>query len=258
MGAFSLTDAALGHKVKDSALAVLVSGVPVLDRGVLYIGPFLNNYLHNGGVKLLLVTHWGGAAFHIGEVGVFVGHNESALKLAGAARVDAEITGEFHGAADTPGDVAEGTVGENRAVKGRKVVVAGRYNACEVLTDKVRVLFHGLGETAEDDAFFCQGFPESGSDGDGVEHRIHGHNAGKNIPLFQGNTKFIEGFGKFGVYLLGTVLVLFGSGKVDDVLVVDFRHIKMRPVRLGHLFPFTKIMAISGRARIAIVALMGR
>ena len=123
MGAFTLADSALGHKVQDAALAVCVSGVPVLDRGVLYIGPFLNYYLHHGGVKLLLVSHWGGAAFHVGDVGVFIGHYERALKLAGAARVYAEIAGELHGAADALGDVAEGAVGENRAVKCRKVVV---------------------------------------------------------------------------------------------------------------------------------------
>ena len=128
VAAAPLADAALGHEVQDTALAIRISGIPVLDGGVLDIGILFHDDFHHGGVQLLFVPHGGGAAFHVTHVGAFIGHDERALELAGAFCIDAEVAAELHRAADALGDIAEGTVGENGAVEGGEIVVAGRHH----------------------------------------------------------------------------------------------------------------------------------
>ena len=99
------------------------------------------------------------------------------------------------------------------------------------------MLFHCLGEAAEDDAFFGQGLSEGGGDGNRVKHGIHGHYSCQHIALLQGNAQLVEGFGQFGVNLLGAVFIFLGSREVDNILKINFRHVQMRPVRLRHGLP---------------------
>src|SRR5690606_3235039 len=56
---------ALGHKVVDTTLAVLVAGIPVLYRGILDLGIVQRHELDHGGVQLVLVPHGGRTAFEV-------------------------------------------------------------------------------------------------------------------------------------------------------------------------------------------------
>ena len=60
--------AALGHEVVDAALAVLVAGVPVLDRRVLDLGVVEGDELDDRRVELVLVAHRRGAALEVADV----------------------------------------------------------------------------------------------------------------------------------------------------------------------------------------------
>ena len=97
----------LGHEVKDTALAVFVSRIPVLDRAVFHIGVFQGDNLHDCRMKLVLVAHRSGTTLHVAQCGAFVSHDESTLELARSLGIDAEIAGKFHRAAHALRDVAE-------------------------------------------------------------------------------------------------------------------------------------------------------
>ena len=85
--------ASFGHEVIDTAIAVLIAGIPVLNGGILHFGAVFHYYLHYGGVQLVLVAHRGCAAFEIRHIRLVVGHYQRALKLACSAGIDAEIGG---------------------------------------------------------------------------------------------------------------------------------------------------------------------
>ena len=162
--AVALADAALGHEVVDAAASLLVAGIPVLHGGILDLRILFHDDLHHGRVELRFVAHRGGAALEVAHVGALVGHDQRAFELAGAARIDAEITGEFHRAAHPFRDVAERAVAEDRRVEGRIEVVARRHHAGQVLAHQVGIVPHRLGERAEDDALFRQRLLEGGLD----------------------------------------------------------------------------------------------
>ena len=102
------------------------------------------------------------------------------------------------------------------------------------------MLLHRLGERAEDDALFGQGFPESGRNRYGVKDRIHRHDSREYVALLQRNAQLFEGLGQLRVDLLGPVLVLLGGGVVNDVLEIDPGHVQMGPVRHGHRLPLAE------------------
>ena len=62
-----LQHAALGDEVVDAALAVLVAGVPVLDRRVLDGRVVERHQLDDRGVQLVLVALGRGAAFEVAD-----------------------------------------------------------------------------------------------------------------------------------------------------------------------------------------------
>src|SRR5690606_34717894 len=105
--------AALGDEIVDTALAVLVARIPVLDGGIFDLGIVERDQFHHGGVKLGLVAHGGRAAFEIAYIAIGFGNDQRALELAGLLLVDAEIGRQFHGAADALGDVDEGAIGKD-------------------------------------------------------------------------------------------------------------------------------------------------
>ena len=82
--------------------------------------------LDHRGVELVLVAHRRGAALEVGDVGALVRDDERPLELAGVLRVDPEVGGELHRAADALRHVDERAVGEDRAVERREVVVGVR------------------------------------------------------------------------------------------------------------------------------------
>ena len=140
----ALALAALGHEVVDAALAVLVAGIPVLDRRVLDLGVLESHQLDHRGVELVLVAHRGGAALQVAHVAALVGDDQGALELAGVWRVDPEVGGQLHRAAHALGDVDEGAVGEDRGVQGGEEVVGVGDHGAEVLADQLGVLLHRL------------------------------------------------------------------------------------------------------------------
>ena len=75
--------AALGHEVVDAALAVLVAGIPVLDRRVLDRRVVERDELDDGGVQLVLVAHRRRAALEVAHVRALVGDDQRPLELAG-------------------------------------------------------------------------------------------------------------------------------------------------------------------------------
>src|SRR6185312_659715 len=83
--------ATLGDEIIDSALAVLVARIPVLDGGILAFGIVEGDEFHHAGVTLGFVAHRGGAAFEITDVAVGFGDDQRALELGGLLLVVAEF-----------------------------------------------------------------------------------------------------------------------------------------------------------------------
>ena len=138
-------EAALGDEVEDV-------GRPVLDGDVLDLGALEGDELDHGGVEGGGGELGGGAALHVGDLGALVGDDEGALELAEVFRVDAEVGLEGHGDLHALGDVDEGAAGEDGAVEGGELVVAGGDDLAEPLAENLRMLAEGLGGVAEDDA----------------------------------------------------------------------------------------------------------
>ena len=189
----------------------LVAGIPVLDGGVFDFGVLVGDEFHNGGVELIFVAHGGAATFEVADVAAFFGDDEGALELARFGGVDAEVGGEFEGAADALWYVAEGAVGEDGGVEGGVEVVAVGDDGAEVFLDEVGVLLQSFREGAEDDAVLSQLLAEGGGDGDAVENGVDGH-ARQSFLLFQGNAEFFVGAEEFGVNLVEALELLFGLG----------------------------------------------
>ena len=103
----------LGDEVVDTADAVLVTGVPVLHRGVLDLGTILGDQLDDRCMQLVLVALRRRASFEVGHMGIIFGNDQRALELARVHRVDTEICGQLHRAANTLRDVAERPVREH-------------------------------------------------------------------------------------------------------------------------------------------------
>src|SRR4029077_10249153 len=97
--------AALGDEVIDPAAAFLVSGIPVLNRGVLDGGVFERDQLDHGGVQLVLIANRSRTSFEITDVSAFVGDDQGAFELPGFRGIDAEVSGKLHGAAHALGHV---------------------------------------------------------------------------------------------------------------------------------------------------------
>ena len=113
----------LGDEVVDTAAAVGVARIPVLDRRVLDTGPFERHQLDDRGVELVLVAHGCRATLEVADVRALLGDDEGPLELACPRRVDTEVRGQLHRAVHALGDEAERPVGEHRRVEGREKVV---------------------------------------------------------------------------------------------------------------------------------------
>ena len=244
VAALAAAESALGDQVQDAAAALGISRIPVLHRAVAHVRILLHYYLHHGRVELVFVAHRGGAALHVAHARAFVGDDERAFELAGAARVDAEVAAEIHRALHSLGDVAEGAVGEDRAVQRRVEVVGDGHYAREVLAHEVRVLPDSLGEAAEDDAHLRQCLAEGGADANGVEHGIYRHlrfNSSQYLAFLYGDAELVEGLLQGGIYLLRTVFVPLGGCVVDDILEVYLREAaEMPPLGRSHGFPLAE------------------
>ena len=231
--------AALRDEVVYAALAVLVAGVPVLDRGILDPGVIQRHEFHHGGMQLVLVPHGGGATFQVTDRGAFVGDDQSALELAGVGRIDAEVGGKLHGALHALGHVNEGAIREDRRVEAGEEVVALGHHRTQVFAYQFRVFADGLGDRTEDDAGFSEFLLERGRHRDTVEHRIDG-DAREGGTLMQRDAQLFIGFEQLGIHLvqaLGGILLRFRGRVIRNRLVVDLRVMHVRPTRFGFLAP---------------------
>src|SRR5581483_512024 len=83
--------AALGDEVVNTASALLVAGIPVLDSRILDLGVIQRNQFNHRGMQLVLVANRRRAALEIADVCALIGDDQCPLKLAGLGGIDAEI-----------------------------------------------------------------------------------------------------------------------------------------------------------------------
>ena len=98
------------------------------------------------------------------------------------------------------------------------------------------MLFHCLGERAEDYPLVSQCFPGSSSNGNRIEYGIH-RDACKSSPFIERNPELFECGFELRVNLLGPVAVLLGRRIIDYILEINLRDIKMRPCGHLHFLP---------------------
>ena len=193
-------------------------------------------------MQLVLVAPRCGATLQIAHIGPLVGDDERPLELPRAGSVDAEVGRQLHRAAHTLGDVAERAVGEDGGVERRIEVVGIGDHAAQILLHQLRVVAHGLGHRAEDDAPLGERLLEGGLHRDGVHHGVDGY-AGQRHLLLEGNAQAVEGPLEFGVDFIhrAQLLLRFGGRIVNHVLKVDFgnrqvgprRGVERQPVAVG-------------------------
>ena len=234
----TLTDTTFSDEVIDTAFALLVAGIPVLHSAVLHFRILQGNNLHDGCVQLVLVALRGRAALHIAHVGLFVGNDECALKLACAAGIDAEITRQLDGAAHPLGNIAERPIAEHGRVQGGKEIVAARHHRTQILLHQVGVLLHSLADGAEQDAFLLQHL---------LRRRLHRHRVHDGVVchpcqlllLPQGNAQLVEGGQQFRIHLVEAflLLLLLGGCVVYDVLIVHLVILQVSPCGFLHSLP---------------------
>jgi len=235
----------LGDKIVYAAPALLVTGIPVLDGGILDLRIVQGDQFHHRRVELVLVAHGGGAAFQVAYVAALIGDDKGPLELAGHGGVDAEIGGQLHRAAYPLGDIDEGAVAEDRRVQGGEEVVGIGHHRAQVLPHQIGVAPHRLGEWAEDHPRLGQGLLEGGGHRYTVEDRVHRYPR-QALLFLQGNAQLIVGLQQLGIYLVQAVVggLLLGGGIIDDALVIDGLIIHVRPVGFASLLVQLEPVAI--------------
>ena len=225
------TQAALCYQIIDATLAVLVAGIPVLHGAVLDFGSILDNNLYDGSVQLILVTHRRRAALQIRHVGIIVGHDERALKLACLGCVNTEIGGQFHRAPHAFGDIDKRAITEYSRIQCSIKIIGIGHHFAQVLAHQVRIVLHRLADGAEYDAQLGQTVTIGRLHAHAVHNCIHSHTAQAQLFL-QGNTQLVKSLLQLGVNVLGTTfLCLTRCSIVADGLIVNFRHMHMAPCR---------------------------
>ena len=235
-------DTAFGDEIINSALAVFITRIPVLDGGVLDFRILKDDDLDDGCMELVLISHGGGAALQIGQISPLVGNEERALELTGVAGIDAEISAELHRAADTLRHIDEGTVGEDGGVERRIEIIGRGHDRAKIFLDQFGVLAHCFGNGAEDDPFLGEGVAERGLDRDGIHDRIDRHVACERCPFLEGDTEFVEGLHDLFVNLVFLSLLFLGlrCRVIGDCLKIDLGDSEVRPGGRDHGLPFAE------------------
>ena len=231
---------AFGDEVIDSALSIFVAGIPVLNGGVFHLGVFVHDDFNDGCVELVFIAHRGSATFEVTDIASVVADDERAFKLSRVAGVDAEVGGEFHGAAHAFGNIDKTSVGEHGRVESGEEVISRRHDGAEIFPNEFRIFAHGFADGGEDDTFLLQFLFESGLHADGVHDGIDRH-AGELHAFFKRNTEFVKSLHQFRVnFLLSFVtLLLRRVGVVGNRLIVYGREIHMSPRRRFERQPVT-------------------
>src|SRR5437762_2927770 len=113
LGVDAAATPALGHKVVDSALSLLVTGIPVLHGRVLDLSVVKSDKFDNCGVQLVFVANRRGATFEITDVRAFVGDDQCAFELPSFSRIDAEVGRKLERTANSLGNINERSVAES-------------------------------------------------------------------------------------------------------------------------------------------------
>ena len=219
--------AALSHEVKDIGRPILHGDV--LDLGVLQCDQLDHCAVERSGFELRR-----SAAFHVGDLGVFVGDNERALELSEVFCVDPEVSLQGLLELHALGHVDEAAARESGAIQRREFVVGGRDHFAEVGAEDLRVFGEALGRTDEDDALLFEVFLHAGVGGFGVELRFH---AGEELTLLLGDAETLEGF----LHIVGHIVPGAGGhlpfGEViADLVEIDILQVRVRPVGRHRLF----------------------
>ena len=213
--------AALSHEVKDIGRPILHGDV--LDLGVLQCDQLDHCAVERSGFELRR-----SAAFHVGDLGVFVGDNERALELSEVFCVDPEVSLQGLLELHALGHVDEAAARESGAIQRREFVVGSRDDFAEVGAEDLRVFGEALGRTDEDDALLFEVFLHAGVGGFGVELRFH---AGEEFTLLLGDAETLERF----LHIVGHIVPGAGGhlpfGEViADLVEIDILQVRVRPV----------------------------
>ena len=123
-------DATLGYEVIDTALALLITWIPVLYRRVLNIGIALDYNLDNGGVQLVFIATWRCATLQVADVRTLVGDDKRTLELTRALGIYTEVGRQLHRTAHTLRYVAERAIAEDSSIEcGIEIIGVGDYRA---------------------------------------------------------------------------------------------------------------------------------
>ena len=68
MAAFALAYSPLGHEIEYTSTTLRISGIPVLDSGILHIRILLHDYFHDSGMQLVFIPHWGRTSLKVADV----------------------------------------------------------------------------------------------------------------------------------------------------------------------------------------------
>src|SRR5574344_37396 len=165
--------ASLGDEVEHTALSIFIARIPVLHGGIFHLGIVVDDNLDDGGMELVLIAHRSRTSLKIRHIRIVVGNDERALKLSCIARIDTEITAQFHRTTYTLGDIYERTVAEHRTIECGKEIVAIRHHRTEIFLDKVGIILHGITYRTEDDALLGKFLLEGGLHRYRVHDGIH-------------------------------------------------------------------------------------
>ena len=170
-----VANAALRHEVEDAPAAVLVPGVPVLHRAVLDLRIVQSDELDDSGVQLVFVALRCRAPLEVTDVRRLIGDDEGALELACACLIDPEVRTQLHRTTHPFRNVAERTIGENRRIQRREVIVPHRHHGAQILAHQLRMLANRFTHRTENDAELGQLFFERRSHRHTVHHKINGN-----------------------------------------------------------------------------------
>ena len=176
----------LGHEVINSAVAIFVARIPVLERRILDLGVVQSDELDHRRVKLVGPADGSGASLQVADIAALVRDDESPLELAGIQRVDAEIGHKLNRAPDAGRHVAERAVAEDRGVQRGVEVVGVWHYGTEIFSHQVWIPLHRLGDGTEDDARILEHLLVGRRDRNAVQHRVN-RDAAQLLLLFQRN-----------------------------------------------------------------------
>ena len=203
---------------------------PVLDGRVRDPRSFERNELDHRGVQGVGRVHRSGASFDVVHLGTDVSDDQRALELAHVLGIDPEVGLQGLIDDDIGGHVDERAARPHRRVEGGELVVVGRNDRPEVLTDQIWMLTDRGIHVAEDDTELLKVLAVA------VEHDLGlvlGGDAGEVLPLRLRNPQLLVGV----LDGIGEVLPLvhLPAGRLDvvvDVVEVEVGHIDGEP--LGH------------------------